>query len=306
MANIKSNITELIGNTPLVRLQKLEKEINACAEIVVKIEYFNPGGSAKDRVAMNIIKDAEEAGNLSRGDTIIEATSGNTGVGLAMVAAARGYRAIMVMPETMSSERKNLIAAYGAEVVLTPGNQGMKGSVDKACQLAKEIPGSIIAGQFMNQANPEIHFKTTGPEIWEDTDGRVDIFVAGVGTGGTITGVGNFLRSKNDKVKIVAVEPTVSPLLSGGKAGPHPLQGIGANFVPEVLDTDVYNQIITVTGDAAMGALRKLASLEGIFVGISGGAALWAGMKLAQEKENEGKRIVVLLPDTGERYLSLF
>lgn len=306
MANIKSNITELIGNTPLVRLQKLEKEINACAEIVVKIEYFNPGGSAKDRVAMNIIKDAEEAGNLSRGDTIIEATSGNTGVGLAMVAAARGYRAIMVMPETMSSERKNLIAAYGAEVVLTPGNQGMKGSVDKACQLAKEIPGSIIAGQFMNQANPEIHYKTTGPEIWEDTDGKVDIFVAGVGTGGTITGVGNFLRSKNDKVKIVAVEPTVSPLLSGGKAGPHPLQGIGANFVPEVLDTDVYNQIITVTGDAAMGALRKLASLEGIFVGISGGAALWAGMKLAQEKENEGKRIVVLLPDTGERYLSLF
>lgn len=306
MANIKSNITELIGNTPLVRLQKLEKEINACAEIVVKIEYFNPGGSAKDRVAMNIIKDAEEAGNLSRGDTIIEATSGNTGVGLAMVAAARGYRAIMVMPETMSSERKNLIAAYGAEVVLTPGNQGMKGSVDKACQLAKEIPGSIIAGQFMNQANPEIHFKTTGPEIWEDTDGRVDIFVAGVGTGGTITGVGNFLRSKNEKIKIVAVEPTVSPLLSGGKAGPHPLQGIGANFVPEVLDTDVYNQIITVTGDAAMGALRKLASLEGIFVGISGGAALWAGMKLAQEKENEGKRIVVLLPDTGERYLSLF
>ncbi len=306
MANIKSNITELIGNTPLVRLQKLEKKINACAEIVVKIEYFNPGGSAKDRVAMNIIKDAEEAGNLSRGDTIIEATSGNTGVGLAMVAAARGYRAIMVMPETMSSERKNLIAAYGAEVVLTPGNQGMKGSVDKACQLAKEIPGSIIAGQFMNQANPEIHFKTTGPEIWEDTDGRVDIFVAGVGTGGTITGVGNFLRSKNEKIKIVAVEPTVSPLLSGGKAGPHPLQGIGANFVPEVLDTDVYNQIITVTGDAAMGALRKLASLEGIFVGISGGAALWAGMKLAQEKENEGKRIVVLLPDTGERYLSLF
>lgn len=304
--NIKNDITELIGGTPLLRLKKYEQEAGAQASLIAKLEYFNPGGSAKDRVGYNMILAAEKEGRLAAGGTIIEPTSGNTGVGLAMVAAARGYRAIMVMPESMSVERRNLLKAYGAELVLTDAAAGMQGAVDKAEQLAEEIPGSIIAGQFVNPANWEIHYETTGPEIWRDTEGQADIFVATVGTGGTITGTGKYLKEQNPQVKVVAVEPAASPLLSQGKAGPHKIQGIGANFVPEVLDTSIYDEILTVTDEAAFETMKKLAVTEGLFVGISSGAALQAAAELAVRPENKGKTIVVLLPDTGERYLSLF
>lgn len=304
--NIKNDITELIGGTPLLRLKKYEQEAGAQASLIAKLEYFNPGGSAKDRVGYNMILAAEKEGRLAAGGTIIEPTSGNTGVGLAMVAAARGYRAIMVMPESMSVERRNLLKAYGAELVLTDAAAGMQGAVDKAEQLAEEIPGSIIAGQFVNPANWEIHYETTGPEIWRDTEGQADIFVATVGTGGTITGTGKYLKEQNPQVKVVAVEPAASPLLSQGKAGPHKIQGIGANFVPEVLDTSIYDEILTVTDEAAFETMKKLAVTEGLFVGMSSGAALQAAAELAVRPENKGKTIVVLLPDTGERYLSLF
>lgn len=304
--NIKNGITELIGGTPLLRLKKYEQEAGAQASLIAKLEYFNPGGSAKDRVGYNMILAAEKEGRLAAGGTIIEPTSGNTGVGLAMVAAARGYRAIMVMPESMSVERRNLLKAYGAALVLTDAAAGMQGAVDKAEQLAEEIPGSIIAGQFVNPANWEIHYETTGPEIWRDTEGQADIFVATVGTGGTITGTGKYLKEQNPQVKVVAVEPAASPLLSQGKAGPHKIQGIGANFVPEVLDTSIYDEILTVTDEAAFETMKKLAVTEGLFVGISSGAALQAAAELAVRPENKGKTIVVLLPDTGERYLSLF
>lgn len=304
--NIKNSVTELIGKTPLLRLQRCEKAWDVQAELIVKLEAFNPGGSAKDRVGNNMILTAEQEGKLKQGGTIIEPTSGNTGVGIAMVAAAKGYKAIMVMPESMSVERRNLLKAYGAELVLTPAADGMQGAVDKAEQLCKETPGSIIAGQFVNPANWQIHYKTTGPEIWEDTDGTADIFVAGVGTGGTITGVGKYLKEKNPDVKIVAVEPEASPLLSQGKAGPHKLQGIGANFVPEVLDTSIYDEIICIGNEEAFETMKALAVTEGVFTGVSSGAALCAAVKLAKRPENKGKRIVALLPDTGERYLSLF
>lgn len=295
---------ELIGKTPLLEVSNIEKEHGLKAKILAKLECFNPAGSVKDRVAYEMIEDAEKKGILKEGSVIIEPTSGNTGIGLASVAAAKGYRLIITMPETMSVERRKLIAAYGAELVLTDGSKGMSGAIAKAEELAKEIPDSIVAGQFINPANPQAHRKTTGPEIWEDTDGTVDIFVAGVGTGGTITGVGEYLKSKNPDVKIVAVEPEKSPVLSGGKAGPHPLQGIGAGFVPEVLNTEIYDAIITVSGDDAYAASRKMARCEGVLVGISSGAALHAAIEVAKRPENEGKTIVVLLPDTGDRYLS--
>lgn len=303
--NIKQNVTELIGGTPLMRVNNIEKNHGVKAQLVIKYEAMNPGGSAKDRPGLNMIIEAEKAGLLQPGGTIIEPTSGNTGVGIAMVAASKGYKAVMVMPETMSIERRKLLAAYGAEIVLTVGAKGMAGSVAKAEELQKEIPNSIIAGQFVNDANPAAHIMTTGPEIWEDTEGKVDIFVAGVGTGGTITGVGQYLKSKNPDIKVVAVEPFDSPLLSGGKAGPHGLQGIGANFVPECLDTGIYDEIVTVTTEQAMAELRELAQTEGIFAGITSGAAMYAGLELAKRPENEGKLIVVFLPDTGERYLSV-
>lgn len=303
---IKNNITELIGKTPLLRLNRCEKKAGASCALVAKLEYFNPGGSAKDRVGYNMIAEAEKDGRLAPGGTIIEPTSGNTGVGIAMVAAARGYQAIMTMPESMSVERRNLLKAYGARLVLTDAAAGMQGAVEKAEELAKEIPGSIIAGQFVNPANWQIHYRTTGPEIWNDTDGKVDVFVATVGTGGTITGTGKYLKEQNPQVKVVAVEPAASPLLSQGKAGPHKIQGIGANFVPEVLDTSIYDEIITVTDEDAFETMKDLALTEGLFVGISSGAALKAGLVLAQRPENAGKNIVILLPDTGERYLSLF
>ena len=304
--DIKNTITDLIGATPLLRLGKYEEKQGAGAALIAKLEYFNPGGSAKDRVGYNMILEAEKQGHLSAGGTIIEPTSGNTGVGLAMAAAARGYRAIMTMPESMSVERRNLLKAFGAELVLTDASKGMQGAVDKAEELAKEIPGSIIAGQFVNPANWEIHYRTTGPEIWRDTDGTADLFVSAVGTGGTITGVGKYLKEQNPDVKVIAVEPAASPLLSQGKAGPHKIQGIGANFVPEVLDTSVYDEIITVTDEDAFETMKELAVTEGLFTGISSGAALWAGVQLAKREENRDKKIVVLLPDTGERYLSLF
>ena len=304
--NMKNTITDLIGATPLLRLKKYEEKEHTGAALIAKLEYFNPGGSAKDRVGYNMILEAEKQGKLSAGGTIIEPTSGNTGVGLAMAAAARGYRAIMTMPESMSVERRNLLKAFGAELVLTDASKGMQGAVDKAEELAKEIPGSIIAGQFVNPANWEIHYRTTGPEIWSDTDGTADLFVSAVGTGGTITGVGKYLKEQNPDVKVIAVEPAASPLLSQGKAGPHKIQGIGANFVPEVLDTSVYDEIITVTDEDAFETMKDLAVTEGLFTGISSGAALWAGVQLAKREENKGKKIVVLLPDTGERYLSLF
>lgn len=295
---------ELIGKTPLLEISNIEKEFGLKAKILAKLEYFNPAGSVKDRVAFQMIEDAEKKGILKEGSVIIEPTSGNTGIGLASVAAAKGYRLIITMPETMSVERRKLIAAYGAELVLTDGSKGMSGAIAKAEELAKEIPNSIVAGQFVNPANPEAHRKTTGPEIWEDTDGTVDIFVTGVGTGGTITGVGEYLKSKNPNIKIVAVEPEKSPVLSGGKAGAHPLQGIGAGFVPEVLNTEIYDEIITVSGDEAYAASREIAKREGVLVGISSGAALHAAIEVAKRPENEGKTIVVLLPDTGDRYLS--
>lgn len=304
--NIKNTITELIGATPLLRLKNYEEKENIGAALIAKLEYFNPGGSSKDRVGYNMILEAEKQGRLSPGGTIIEPTSGNTGVGLAMAAAARGYRAVITMPESMSLERRNLLKAYGAELVLTEASKGMQGAVDKAEELAKEIPGSIIAGQFINPANWEIHYKTTGPEIWRDTDGNVDIFISAVGTGGTITGAGKYLKEQNPNVKVIAVEPAASPLLSQGKTGLHKIQGIGANFVPEVLDTSVYDEIITVTDDAAFETMKALAKAEGLFTGISSGAALWAGVSLAKREENRDKNIVILLPDTGERYLSLF
>ncbi len=304
MAKIYTSVEQLIGHTPLLELTHIEKEENLRAKILAKLEYLNPAGSVKDRVGKALIEDAEARGILRPGSVIIEPTSGNTGIGLAAVAAVRGYQMIIVMPDTMSVERQQIMKAYGAKIVLTPGQEGMAGSIRKAEELAKEIPGSFIPGQFTNPANAEAHRTSTGPEIWEDTDGEVDIFVAGVGTGGTITGTGEYLRSKNPQVRIVAVEPADSPLLSGGTAGPHKLQGIGANFIPEVLNQDIYDQVITVEDEAAFEAARILGKKEGVLTGISSGAALWAAIQLAKKEENEGKTIVVLLPDTGDRYLS--
>ena len=304
MSQIYTSAEQLIGRTPLLEVANIEKSENLPVKVLAKLEYFNPAGSAKDRVALAMIEDAEARGILKAGSTIIEPTSGNTGIGLACVAAARGYRTIIVMPDSMSAERQLLMAAYGAQLVLTPGSLGMSGAIAKAEELAKEIPGSFIPDQFGNPANAKAHYDTTGPEIWADTDGNVDIFVAGVGTGGTITGVGRYLKEKNPTVRIVAVEPADSPLLSGGKAGPHGLQGIGANFVPAVLDTSVYDRIIPVSTEEAYAAARLMGKREGILVGISSGAALHAALKLAKEPENTGKTIAVLLPDTGDRYLS--
>lgn len=302
--NIYKNVAELIGKTPLLELSNTEKELKLKSTVLAKLEYFNPAGSVKDRVALEMIEDAEQKGVLKKGSVIIEPTSGNTGIGLASVAAAKGYRLIITMPETMSVERRKLISAYGAELVLTDGAKGMNGAIEKADELAKEIPDSIVAGQFVNPANPEAHRKTTGPEIWKDTDGKVDILVAGVGTGGTITGTGEYLKSKNPNIKVIAVEPADSPVLSGGKAGVHGLQGIGAGFVPEVLNTEIFDEIITVSSDEAYEASRSLAKCEGILVGISSGAALHAAIEIAKREENAGKTIVVILPDTGDRYLS--
>ena len=302
--NIYRSVSELIGRTPLLELCNLEKEFDLKAKIFAKLEYFNPAGSVKDRVALKMIEDAEEKGILKKGSVIIEPTSGNTGIGLASVAASKGYRLIITMPETMSVERRKLIAAYGAELVLTDGSKGMSGAIEKAEELSKEIPDSIVAGQFVNPANPQAHFCTTGPEIWEDTNGNVDIFVAGVGTGGTITGIGEYLKSKNDNIKIVGVEPCDSPVLSGGKAGPHPLQGIGAGFIPEILNTNILDEIVTVSGDEAYESARLLATKEGVLVGISSGAALHTAIELAKKEENKDKNIIVLLPDLGDRYLS--
>ena len=304
MANIYTSADQLIGKTPLLELTQIEKSEGLNAKILAKLEYFNPAGSVKDRIAKAMIDDAEAKGILKAGSTIIEPTSGNTGIGLASVAAARGYRISIVMPETMSVERRQLMKAYGAELVLTEGAKGMKGAIAKAEELAKEIPGSFIPGQFVNPANPEVHERTTGPEIWEDTDGKVDIFVAGVGTGGTITGTGRYLKKQNPDVKVVAVEPASSPVLSQGKAGSHKIQGIGAGFVPEVLDTKVYDEIIPVGNDDAFATGKEIGKNEGVLVGISSGAAVWAAIELAKRPENEGKTIVVLLPDTGDRYLS--
>ncbi len=301
---IYHSLTELIGKTPLLALDNYTKQNHLSATVLAKLESFNPAGSAKDRVALEMILDAEKSGKLTKDSTMIEPTSGNTGIGLAAIASARGYRCIIIMPDTMSKERQLLMKAYGAELVLTDGKKGMSGAIEKAKELEKTIPNAFIVGQFTNPANPEAHRKTTGPEIWEDTDGNVDIFVAGVGTGGTITGVGEYLKTKNPNIKIVAVEPSDSPLLSGGNASPHPLQGIGANFVPKILNTDIYDEIITVSGDEAYAAGRALAHTEGILVGISSGAALHAATLLANRPENKGKNIVVLLPDTGDRYLS--
>lgn len=301
---IKKSITELVGNTPLLELTHIEEEENIQATLLAKLESFNPAGSVKDRVAKAIIEDAEKTGRLKKGSVIIEPTSGNTGIGLASVATAKGYRTIIVMPETMSNERKMLIKAYGAELVLTEGSKGMKGASDKAEELSKEIPNSIIAGQFTNPINPKMHYDTTGPEIWADTEGKVDYFVAGVGTGGTLSGVGKYLKEQNPNVKVIAVEPETSPLLSKGQAGPHKIQGIGANFVPETLDKEIYDEIIAVPNDEAILTARKAAKQEGFLIGISSGAALWAGKQLAARPENKGKNIVVIFPDGGERYLS--
>ena len=304
MSKIYKTADELIGNTPLLELSNIEKSESLGATLLAKLEYFNPAGSVKDRIAKAMIDDAEKSGKLKKGSVIIEPTSGNTGIGLAAVAAARGYRIIIVMPETMSVERRILMKAYGAELVLSEGAKGMKGAIEKANELAKEIPDSFIPGQFVNPANPAAHVASTGPEIWNDTDGKVDIFVAGVGTGGTITGVGQYLKSKNPSVKVVAVEPSDSPVLSQGKSGPHKIQGIGAGFVPDVLDTKVYDEVIPVTSDDAFAAGRLVGKKEGVLDGISSGAAVSAGIQLAKLPENKGKNIVVLLPDTGDRYLS--
>ena len=305
MKGIVDSASELIGKTPMLYLHNYMKEAGVeNAAIIAKLEYFNPAGSVKDRVAKAMIDDAEEKGLLTSDSVIIEPTSGNTGIGLAAVAAARGYRIILTMPETMSIERRNLLKAYGAELVLTDGAKGMKGAIAKADELASEIPHSFIPGQFVNQANPAAHFATTGPEIWEDTDGKIDIFVAGVGTGGTVTGVGKYLKSKNPNVKIVAVEPATSPVLSQGKSGPHKIQGIGAGFVPETLDTNVYDEIFAVENDDAFATGKAIARTEGVLVGISSGAAVYAATELAKRPENKGKIIVALLPDTGDRYLS--
>ena len=301
---IYTSVEQLIGNTPLLELCRTEQAENLQARVLVKLEKGNPGGSVKDRVALQMIRDAEEKGILKAGATIIEVTSGSTGIGLAVIAATRGYRTIIVMPDSMSVERQMLMRAYGAEVVLTPGAQGMTGANAKAEELAKSIPGSFIPAQFDNPSNPAAHVDSTGPEIWRDTDGQVDIFVAGVGTGGTITGTGRYLKERNPAIRVVAVEPEASPLLSGGKAGPHPLQGIGANFVPSILDTGVYDEILQVSGEAAYTACQKAARQEGILVGITSGAAIYGAIQLAKRPENKGKTIVALLPDTGERYLS--
>ena len=304
MSRIYTSADQLIGKTPLLELTNTEKALGLKATLLAKLEYLNPAGSVKDRVALAMIDDAEAKGTLKPGSVIIEPTSGNTGIGLASVAAARGYRTIIVMPDTMSVERRQLMAAYGAELVLSEGAKGMPGAIAKAEELAKEIPDSFIPGQFVNPANPKAHLETTGPEVWEDTDGKVDIFVAGVGTGGTVTGVGQYLKSKNPNVKVVAVEPASSPVLSQGKSGPHKIQGIGAGFVPDVLDTKVYDEVIPVANEDAFAAGKDFGRREGVLVGISSGAALWAGIQLARRPENEGKTIVVLLPDTGDRYLS--
>ncbi|MBR4322902.1 cysteine synthase A [Treponema sp.] len=304
MAKIYKTSDELIGHTPLLELSHIEKEFNLEAKVIAKLEYFNPAGSVKDRVAKAMLDDAEAKGILKEGSTIIEPTSGNTGIGLASVAAARGYKVIIVMPETMSVERRQLMKAYGAELVLSEGSKGMKGAIAKAEEIKAATPNSFIAGQFVNPANPKAHFEGTGPEIWEDTDGNVDVFVAGVGTGGTVTGVGQFLKSKNKDVKIVAVEPKSSAVLSTGVAGAHKIQGIGAGFVPDVLDTKVYDEIIAVENDDAFKTGRLVGVKEGVLVGISSGAALWAAIEVAKRPENKGKNIVVLLPDTGDRYLS--
>ncbi len=304
MSHIFTSVDQLIGKTPLLELTRLEREERLEARLLGKLEYLNPAGSVKDRVAKAMIDDAEEKGLLKPGSVIIEPTSGNTGIGLASVAAARGYRVIIVMPDTMSVERRQLMKAYGAELVLTDGAKGMTGAIAKAEELAQEIPGSFIPGQFINPANPAAHRAATGPEIWEDTDGKVDIFVAGVGTGGTITGVGSYLKERNPGIRVVAVEPAASPVLSGGKAGPHKLQGIGAGFIPKVLDTEIYDEVITVESSEAFAAGRQLGCTEGVLVGISSGAALWAAIELSKRPENRGKTVVVLLPDTGDRYLS--
>ena len=304
MSKIYKSADQLIGNTPLVELTKIEKELGLEAKILAKLEYFNPAGSVKDRIAKAMIDDAEKSGKLKPGSVIIEPTSGNTGIGLASVAAARGYRIIIVMPETMSVERRQLMAAYGAELVLTEGAKGMKGAIAKAQELADETENSFIPGQFVNEANPKAHFETTGPEIYEDADGEVDIFVAGVGTGGTVTGTGQYLKSKKPEVKVVAVEPETSPVLSQGKAGSHKIQGIGAGFVPDVLDTSVYDEIIPVADNDAFETGRLIGRKEGVLVGISSGAAVYAAIQLAKRPENKGRNIVVLLPDTGDRYLS--
>ena len=304
MSKIYTSADQLIGKTPLLELVHIEKELNLEAKILAKLEYFNPAGSVKDRIAKAMIDDAEASGKLKPGSVIIEPTSGNTGIGLASVAAARGYRIIIVMPETMSVERRQLMKAYGAELVLTEGAKGMKGAIARADELAKEIPNSFIPGQFVNPANPAVHRATTGPEIWEDTDGKVDIFVAGVGTGGTVTGVGEYLKSQNPNVQVVAVEPATSPVLSKGTPGAHKIQGIGAGFVPAVLNTGVYDEVIPVENEAAFATGKKIGKSEGVLVGISSGAAVWAAIELAKRPENKGKTIVALLPDTGDRYLS--
>ncbi len=304
MSKIYTSMDQLIGHTPLLELTHTENERGLKARVLAKLEYFNPAGSVKDRIAKRMIEDAESKGMLRPGSAIIEPTSGNTGIGLAAVAAARGYRTILVMPETMSVERRKLMKAYGAELILTEGAKGMKGAIEKAQALAKEMPNAFVSGQFSNPANPEVHYETTGPEIWADTDGQVDLFVAGVGTGGTVTGVGRYLKQQNPQVKVVAVEPADSPVLSRGTAGPHKIQGIGAGFVPQVLDTAIFDEVITVENDDAFQAARQIGHREGVLVGISSGAAVWAAIQLARRPENEGKTIVALLADTGERYLS--
>ena len=304
MADIYTSVDQLVGKTPLLELTNLERQFDLKARLLAKLEYFNPAGSAKDRVARYILDDAEEKGILTKDSVIVEPTSGNTGIGLAALAAARGYRLIIVMPDSMSAERRLLMTAYGAELILTDGARGMGGAIAKAEELVKEIPGAFLAGQFVNPANPRAHFETTGPEIWEDTDGAVDYFVAGVGTGGTITGTGRYLKSRNARIQVVAVEPSDSPVLSGGKGGAHKLQGIGAGFIPEILDTTIYDEVIPVTSEDAFETGRLLGKKEGVLVGISSGAALWAAIEVAKRPENEGKTVVVLLPDTGDRYLS--